>query len=79
MLESDDSKTPDEDSQMRDVTQLPAGELATKIAIPQIRADLLRRPDLARRLEEAIERGLVLVSTPAGFGKSDGILAIFII
>jgi LuxR family maltose regulon positive regulatory protein len=44
--------------------------LATKIAIPRISSDLLPRSYLIRRLDEATTRDLVLISTPAGFGKS---------
>ncbi|MEJ2557004.1 MAG: LuxR C-terminal-related transcriptional regulator [Anaerolineae bacterium] len=44
--------------------------LATKFDIPRIRPDLLPRSQLVERLEEAITRELVLVSTPAGFGKT---------
>src|SRR5262245_24181370 len=44
--------------------------LATKIGIPRIRPDLLPRSHLIGRLEEATTQELVLVSTPAGFGKT---------
>jgi LuxR family maltose regulon positive regulatory protein len=44
--------------------------LATKFDIPRIRPDLLPRSHLVERLEEATTRELVLVSTPAGFGKT---------
>src|SRR5512142_2032591 len=44
--------------------------LATKIAIPRIRPDLLPRSHLMSRLEEATTHELVMVSTPAGFGKT---------
>jgi LuxR family maltose regulon positive regulatory protein len=44
--------------------------LSTKFGIPRIRADLLVRSHLVERLEEATTREFVLVSTPAGFGKT---------
>jgi LuxR family maltose regulon positive regulatory protein len=44
--------------------------LATKLRVPRGRADLLARPGLLRRLEEATDRELLLVSAPPGFGKS---------
>jgi len=44
--------------------------LATKIGVPRTRPDLLLRPHLVARLEDAARRDLVLVSTPAGFGKT---------
>src|SRR6266498_3082911 len=44
--------------------------LSTKFGIPRIRRDLLARSHLVSRLEEATRRELVLVSTPAGFGKT---------
>jgi LuxR family maltose regulon positive regulatory protein len=44
--------------------------LATKIAIPRISSDLLPRSHLMIRLEEATRHELILVSTPAGFGKT---------
>jgi LuxR family maltose regulon positive regulatory protein len=44
--------------------------LVTKIGIPRIRPGLLPRSHLVERLEKATNRELVLVSTPAGFGKT---------
>src|SRR5262245_27442945 len=44
--------------------------LATKLSFPRIRRDLLARPHLLGRLDEAMAHELVLVSTPAGFGKT---------
>src|SRR6266545_6629023 len=44
--------------------------LSTKFSIPRIRRDLLALSHLISRLEEATRRELVLVSTPAGFGKT---------
>lgn len=46
--------------------------LRTKLNIPPLRPDLVPRPHLVDRIERNIKRGrrLVLVSAPAGFGKS---------
>jgi len=44
--------------------------LATKLQVPQVRGDTLPRPRLIERVEEASTRELLLVSAPAGFGKS---------
>jgi LuxR family maltose regulon positive regulatory protein len=64
MLEPHDSTSPGKHNQKRDVL------LATKVGIPRIRPDLLPRSHLIGRLEEATTREFVLVSTPAGFGKT---------
>jgi LuxR family maltose regulon positive regulatory protein len=44
--------------------------LATKVNIPRTRPDRLARSRLFRRLDEGMGRPLVLVCTPAGFGKT---------
>ncbi len=44
--------------------------LATKLYIPPLRRDFVPRPRLLARLDEGLERRLVLVSAPAGFGKT---------
>jgi LuxR family maltose regulon positive regulatory protein len=44
--------------------------LATKVRVPRPRADLLSRPRLLTRLDNAVDRDLTLVSAPAGFGKT---------
>lgn len=44
--------------------------LSTKFGIPRIQRNLLARSDLVSNLEEATKHELVLVSTPAGFGKT---------
>jgi LuxR family maltose regulon positive regulatory protein len=64
MLESHEPTSPDKYSQQRDVL------LATKFGIPRLRPDFLPRSHLVGRLEEATTRECVLVSTPAGFGKT---------
>jgi LuxR family transcriptional regulator, maltose regulon positive regulatory protein len=44
--------------------------LATKLHIPGSRTALVPRPRLTERLDEGLERGLVLVCAPAGYGKT---------
>jgi LuxR family maltose regulon positive regulatory protein len=44
--------------------------LATKVNVPRLREDLLARPHLLDVLNRAADAALVLVSTPAGFGKT---------
>jgi LuxR family transcriptional regulator, maltose regulon positive regulatory protein len=44
--------------------------LATKVTIPRPRPDRLARSRLRQRLEEGMGRALILVCTPAGFGKT---------
>ena len=44
--------------------------LATKLHVPRSRPDLVPRPRLTGRLDEGLERGLVLVCAPAGYGKT---------
>lgn len=50
-------------------TSMPA-LLATKLYVPRLRVRRVLRPRLAARLREAVAYRLVLVSAPAGFGKS---------
>ena len=44
--------------------------LAAKVNLPRTRPDRLARSCLFRRLDEGMGRPLVLVCTPAGFGKT---------
>ena len=46
--------------------------LETKLYIPPVRSGLVSRPRLVERLDEGFQRGckLILISTPAGFGKT---------
>jgi LuxR family transcriptional regulator, maltose regulon positive regulatory protein len=44
--------------------------LATKVNLPRTRPDRLARSRLVQRLDEGMSRPLVLVCTPAGFGKT---------
>src|SRR5215213_1354736 len=61
------------ESRMRPPLQAAAERdvlLATKLHVPQPRPGFLPRPRLLERLAEATARELVLVCTPAGFGKT---------
>jgi LuxR family maltose regulon positive regulatory protein len=49
---------------------MPAPLLLTKLYIPPARPDIVPRPRLIERLDEGLHRKLVLVSAPAGFGKT---------
>ena len=55
-----------------DKTMKPAPLLTTKFHIPATRARLVPRPRLWQRLAEALtrERSLIVISAPAGFGKT---------
>src|SRR5215212_903083 len=44
--------------------------LATKLYIPPPRSNTVLRPRLIERLNEGLHRKLILISAPAGFGKS---------
>ena len=44
--------------------------LATKLYIPPTRAQLVPRPRLIEQLNEGLHRKLILISAPAGFGKT---------
>ncbi len=44
--------------------------LATKLYIPRLRPNVVRRPRLLERLNEGLHRNLILISAPAGFGKT---------
>jgi LuxR family maltose regulon positive regulatory protein len=45
--------------------------LQTKLYIPQAApGDLIARPHLPQRLDEALTRKLTLISAPAGYGKT---------
>jgi LuxR family transcriptional regulator, maltose regulon positive regulatory protein len=44
--------------------------LATKLNVPVSRPDLVQRPRLAKRLDEGLSQGVVLVCAPAGYGKT---------
>ena len=53
------------------MTTTPADPpLATKLHVPQPPLQLVRRPHLVERLQQAVERPLTLIAAPAGFGKT---------
>ncbi|HSQ18595.1 MAG TPA: hypothetical protein VLM83_12900, partial [Anaerolineales bacterium] len=49
---------------------MPVQILSTKLSIPPLRSRLVARPRLIQTLNQGLEYGLVLVSAPAGYGKS---------
>lgn len=49
---------------------MPATILATKLFIPPPRYGIVARPHLIERLNEGLHCKLILISTPAGFGKT---------
>ncbi len=49
---------------------MPTPILATKLYIPRLRPHVVSRPRLIERLNEGLQRNLILISAPAGFGKS---------
>src|SRR5579863_4197130 len=54
-------------------TEDPTSEqvfLVTKLTIPPVRSDLVARPRLTNQLQLGIQRPLMLIAAPAGFGKT---------
>ena len=49
---------------------MPTPILATKLYIPRLRPNVVRRSRLLERLNEGLYRKLTLISAPAGFGKT---------
>ncbi len=49
---------------------MPTPILATKLYIPRLRPNMVSRPRLLERLNEGLHRNLILISAPAGFGKT---------
>ena len=49
---------------------MPIALLETKLYVPRSRRDLVLRPRLSERLDRGTASKLVLVSAPAGFGKT---------
>ncbi len=49
---------------------MPIQILSTKLSIPPLRSRLVKRTRLIQKLNQGLECGLVLVSAPAGYGKS---------
>src|SRR5947208_10088344 len=48
----------------------PTPILATKLYMPPLRPEVVSRPRLLEQLNEGLRRHLVLISAPAGFGKT---------
>ncbi|HSB65912.1 MAG TPA: hypothetical protein VLD65_04990, partial [Anaerolineales bacterium] len=44
--------------------------LSTKLSIPPLRARLVTRPRLVQKLNQGLDCGIILVSAPAGYGKT---------
>src|SRR5713226_876877 len=49
---------------------MPTPILATKLYIPRLRPNVVLRPRLIERLNEGLHGKLILISAPAGFGKT---------
>src|SRR6266568_9644666 len=49
---------------------MPTPILATKLYIPRLRPNVVSRPRLLERLNEGLHGKLILISAPAGFGKT---------
>jgi LuxR family maltose regulon positive regulatory protein len=49
---------------------LPASLLSTKFSIPPVRHERISRPRLLAWLDQATDFRLVLISAPAGYGKT---------
>ncbi len=49
---------------------MPTSILATKLYIPPPRPKVVSRPRLVERLDEGLHHKLILISAPAGFGKT---------
>lgn len=52
------------------LTDLGAPLLQTKLFLPEPRGDRVSRPRLIERLDQVSDRKLIVISAPAGFGKS---------
>jgi len=49
---------------------VPVQIISTKLSIPPLRSRLVQRPRLILKLKQGLEYGFVLISAPAGYGKS---------
>ncbi len=49
---------------------MPAPILSSKFYLPAPRGDLVTRPRLVQKLAEGLANPLILISAPAGFGKT---------
>ena len=62
---------PTEEEEWRSMATTPADPLlATKLHVPRLPLQLVRRPRLVERLQLAVERQFTLIAAPAGFGKT---------
>ena len=62
---------PTEEMDRRTITGVSADPLlATKLYVPRPPVQLVRRPRLVERLQQILERQLILIAAPAGFGKT---------
>jgi LuxR family maltose regulon positive regulatory protein len=55
---------------LRAMTVQPDRLLMTKLCVPPVRADRVRRPHLTARLHEGLRHKMLLLSAPAGSGKT---------
>lgn len=56
--------------QKYDAPEAKSNLLITKIHLPQLPLDWVARPRVSKKLEEALRYKLVLISAPAGYGKT---------
>src|SRR6266487_5322921 len=49
---------------------MPTPILATKLYLPRLRPNVVLRHRLLERLNESLHHNLILISAPAGFGKT---------
>jgi LuxR family maltose regulon positive regulatory protein len=50
--------------------KMPAPVVPTKISVPPVQRELAMRPRLMERLARGLDSRLILVSAPAGYGKT---------
>ena len=69
---SDERQAPPTEEVERHVMTTIHGDppLATKLHVPQPPVQLVPRPHLVERLQQAMDRPLTLIAAPAGFGKT---------
>lgn len=49
---------------------MPIQIISTKLSVPSLRSRVILRPRLLQKLNQGLECGFVLISAPAGYGKS---------
>jgi len=52
------------------IARAPIVPVPTKLYRPRVTSDYVQRPELAKRLSRALNRPLILVSAPPGYGKT---------